>query len=293
MGGLRKVRKLVLPAAGLGTRFLPATKASPKEMLPIVDRPVIQYAVEEGVAAGFSDFIVITGRHKRAIEDHFDSAAELEQALRAAGKQALYEEVQRTLNFGEFAFVRQKRPLGLGHAVLCAADWVGDEPFAVSLADELILNDPPALAQLLAVHEATKGAPVIGLVEVPEEEVSRYGIAKVREENGHWRIERLVEKPSPEEAPSNLAIVGRYLLVPRIFELLAQTAPGRGGEIQLTDALDRLAQEMPVYGVRIEGERFDVGTPEGFLMANLTLGLRDPRYRETLRAAIERLLQRR
>ncbi len=287
---IRRPRKVVLPAAGLGTRFLPATKAAPKEMLPIVDRPVIQYVVEEAIASGLADFVIVTGRGKRAIEDHFDASAELEAALRAAGKEKLLEEVQRVSELGRFAYVRQKRPRGLGDAVLCAADWVGEEPFAVMLADELILHEPPALAQLLHVHEITGGASVIGLARVPKEEIGRYGVAAVKQENGLLRITGLVEKPAPGEAPSDLAVIGRYVLAPRVFALLAKTPPGRAGEVQLTDALDQLAREEPVYGVLVEGERFDVGTPEGFLAANLALGLRDPRYGKQLAAFARRLL---
>ncbi len=271
------LRKIVFPTAGLGTRFLPATKASPKEMLTIVDKPLIQYGVEEALAAGLDQIVMVTGRGKRAIEDHFDISAELEKNLRQAGKEELYEKVSRISRMANISYVRQKQPLGLGHAVACAAHWVGDKSFAVALADELIISDVPAMQQLRTVHEQT-GASVIGLRQMPAEELSHYGVVDTVEENGLLRLKHMVEKPQPDEAPSNLASIGRYIFTPRLMALLHDAAPGRGGEIQLTDAIATLAREEPVYGVLIEGERFDAGNPLGFLMANTALGLNHPDY---------------
>jgi len=272
-----ELKKIIFPTAGLGTRFLPATKASPKEMLTIVDKPLIQYGVEEALAAGMDEIIMVTGRGKRAIEDHFDISAELESNLKAAGKEALYQEVSRIARMAEVIYVRQKQALGLGHAVSCAAHWVGDEPFGVVLADELIIAEKPVMQQLREVYEQT-GCSVIGLMRVPMHLVSRYGVVAANEENGLLRLTDMVEKPQPEDAPSDLAIVGRYIFTPRLFELLAETRPGKGGEIQLTDAVARLAQEEPVYGVQIEGNRFDAGNPMGFLMANAELGMQHPQF---------------
>jgi len=279
------LRKVVFPAAGLGTRFLPATKATPKEMLTIVDRPLIQYAVEEAMNAGLSDVIMVTGRGKRAIEDHFDISAELEQNLREGGKLDLLARISEISEMANMAYIRQKHPRGLGHAVHVAADWIGEEPFAVSLADELIVAEVPALQQLRAVHEAT-GCSVIGLARVPRERVNRYGIVMAHEENGLLRLTDMVEKPKPENAPSDLAIIGRYIFTPRLLHHLEHAEPGAGGEIQLTDAIARLAREEPVYGVLIDGERFDAGNPQGFLLANFMLGIRHPEYGDSLRAAL-------
>lgn len=273
----KTLRKIVFPTAGLGTRFLPATKASPKEMLTIVDKPLIQYGVEEALAANMDKIIMVTGRGKRAIEDHFDISAELEANLKAAGKDELYDEVSRIARMAEVAYVRQKQALGLGHAVACAAHWVGDEPFGVALADELIIADKPAMQQLREVYEKT-GCSVIGLLRVPEHLVSRYGVVVAHEEEGLLRLTDMVEKPQPDEAPSNLAIIGRYIFTPRLFDILADTEPGKGGEIQLTDAIARLAQEEPVYGLEIEGHRFDAGNPMGFLMANAEIGIRHEQF---------------
>jgi len=284
------LRKIVFPAAGMGTRFLPATKATPKEMLTIVDKPLIQYGVEEALAAGMDEIVMITGRGKRAIEDHFDISAELEANLHAAGKDELYQKVSYVARMANVAYIRQKQPLGLGHAVLCAAPWVGDECFGVSLADELILSKhEPAMQQLRRVHEQT-GVSVIGLAEVPMDEVNRYGIVKAQDEHGLLRLHGMVEKPLAADAPSNLAMIGRYIFTPRLFELLSDTQPGSGGEIQLTDAMNRLAQEEPVYGVLIEGERFDAGNPYGFLLANAKLGLQHPVHGESLKKALKSLL---
>jgi len=284
---MQPLKKIIFPAAGLGTRFLPATKASPKEMLTIVDKPLIQYAVEEALAAGMGEIIMITGRGKRAIEDHFDISAELEANLKAAGKKSLYREVSRVARMAEVIYVRQKQALGLGHAVLCADHWVLDEPFGVSLADELIISDKPAMQQLREVHEQT-GCSVIGLMQVSRERVSNYGIVDyISEEGGLLRLTDMVEKPAPDQAPSHLAITGRYIFTPALMQCLRQVKPGLGGEIQLTDAIAALARQEPVYGVLLDGQRFDAGNPEGFLLANAILGLQHESYGENLRRALK------
>ena len=272
------MRKIVFPAAGMGTRFLPATKATPKEMLTVVDKPMIQYGVEEALAAGLNDIIMITGRGKHAIEDHFDISAELEANLHALGKDELYREVSRVAQMATIAYIRQKVAKGLGHAVLCAEPWVGDEVFGVSLADELMISQVPVMQQLREAHEKT-GFSVVAMARVPKEEVSRYGIAQVEvEENGLYRLNGLVEKPAVEDAPSDLAMIGRYVFTPRLFDFLKQGEVGVGGELQLTDAMDALAKVEPVYGLVVDAERFDAGNPLGFLIANLSLGIRHPKY---------------
>jgi len=281
--------KIIFPTAGLGTRFLPATKASPKEMLTIVDKPLIQYGVEEALASGMDKIIMVTGRGKRAIEDHFDISAQLEANLKAAGKNDLYKEVSRVARMAEVVYVRQKQALGLGHAVACATNWVGDEPFGVALADELIVAKTPAMQQLRIAHEQT-GCSVIGLMRVPKNLVNRYGIVAASEENGLLRLTDMVEKPQPEDAPSDLAIIGRYIFTPRLFELLADTKPGKGDEIQLTDAIARLAKEEQVYGILIEGNRHDAGNPLGFLMANAEIGIHHPQFGEELTDFLRNLL---
>ncbi|PIP01752.1 MAG: UTP--glucose-1-phosphate uridylyltransferase [Zetaproteobacteria bacterium CG12_big_fil_rev_8_21_14_0_65_54_13] len=284
---MRPLRKIIFPAAGMGTRFLPATKASPKEMLTIVDKPLIQYGVEEALAAGMDEIIMVTGRGKRAIEDHFDISAELEANLKSAGKSKLYKAVSDVSRMAEVVYVRQKQALGLGHAVLCASPWINDEPFGVSLADELIVHDKPAMRQLRDVYEAT-GCSVVGLVQVPESQVHRYGIVDfVAEEHGLLRLMNMVEKPAAEDAPSHLAIVGRYIFTPALMTLLKDVKAGKGGEIQLTDAIAALARQEPVYGVLLEGQRFDAGTPEGFLQANAILGLQHPDYGDGFRQALK------
>ena len=284
---MKPLRKIIFPAAGMGTRFLPATKASPKEMLTIVDKPLIQYGVEEALAANMEQIIMVTGRGKRAIEDHFDISAELEANLKKAGKSALYKEVSRVARMAEVIYLRQKEALGLGHAVLCADHWVADEPFGVSLADELIIGDKPAMQQLREVHEQT-GCSVIGLMQVQASDVSRYGIVDYQaEESGLLRLTDMVEKPSIDEAPSHMAIVGRYIFTPRLMALLKEVVPGSGGEIQLTDAIAALAKEEPVYGVVLQGQRFDAGNPEGFLLANTVLGLQHADYGDALRRALK------
>ncbi len=269
-----RIRKAILPAAGLGTRFLPATKASPKEMLPLVDKPQIQYAVEEAEACGIEEFIIITGKHKRAIEDHFDQAYELEESLKRAGKQKLLDEINR-LQHIKFAYIRQRTALGLGHAVYCARPFVKDEPFAVLLSDDVIAPDETLLLEMMGLYGEIKG-PVVALMEVPEKEIGKYGIMKgERLRDRVFRIDDLVEKPEPKDAPSNLAIIGRYILTPDIFDVLEDLPPGRGGEIQLTDALRVLAARRPVYGYVFNGKRYDAGDKLGFLKATVDLALQN------------------
>jgi UTP--glucose-1-phosphate uridylyltransferase len=252
------IRKAVIPAAGLGTRFLPATKAVPKEMLPVVDTPAIQYVVEEAVRAGLTDVLMITGRSKRALEDHFDRMVELEVALEAKGDLAKLAAVQESTHLGDVHYVRQGDPKGLGHAVLVASDHVGNEPFAVLLGDDLIDPRDPLLQQMFTLQER-EGGSVVALMEVPKDQISMYGCAAVEGSGDEVRITGLVEKPALEDAPSNLAIIGRYVLSPTVFEVLRRTAPGRGGEIQLTDALQELIAMEPVHGVVFRGRRYDTG----------------------------------
>ncbi len=270
---MTRVRKAVFPVAGLGTRFLPATKAMPKEMLPVVDKPLIQYAVEEAAAAGIEQMIFVTGRGKRAIEDHFDRAPELEQTLDAQRKHELLALLMSATPPGvNFVYVRQPEPLGLGHAVLCAEQVVGDEPFAVILADDLIDANPGVTAQLVDSYRRT-GASVLAVEDVPREDTSKYGIVATEPMNKlEERVTRIVEKPGPEEAPSTLAVVGRYVLRPEIFAELATTPRGRGGEIQLTDAIARRVARGEVIARRFEGRRYDCGSKRGFLQANIAFG---------------------
>ncbi|CAM8639324.1 GalU UDP-glucose pyrophosphorylase [Burkholderiales bacterium] len=272
------VRKAVFPVAGLGTRFLPATKASPKEMLPVVDKPLIQYAVEEAASAGITDMIFITGRSKRAIEDHFDKAYELEAELEAKNKTALLEVVRRVAPASiNCIYIRQAEALGLGHAVLCARPVVGEEPFAVLLADDLMDAGPDGnsiMRQMVEVYRKTQ-ASVIAVEEVPRADTSKYGIvASTPRDSRTAQITAIVEKPAPDQAPSNVAVVGRYLLTPRIFDLLEQQAPGAGGEIQLTDGIARLIHEQEVLAYRFEGRRFDCGAKLGYMQASVTLARR-------------------
>jgi UTP--glucose-1-phosphate uridylyltransferase len=270
------IKKAIIPAAGLGTRFLPATKASPKEMLPLVDKPLIQYAVEEAVASGIEDIIIVTGRGKRAIEDHFDRSFELEENLKGNGKAQLLKDIRRISELANFCYVRQSQALGLGHAVLCAQHLVGKEPFAVILGDEVIDAPIPALAQLIQVYDAGNGA-VLGVQKVPPSAVSQYGIvATQRVAAGLHRVLDLVEKPSPAAAPSRFAVIGRYLLSPDIFAALEHTAPGKNHEIQLTDALRLLGQKAPIYAQEIRGQRHDAGNKLGFLKATVAFALKDP-----------------
>jgi UTP--glucose-1-phosphate uridylyltransferase len=284
------IRKAVFPVAGLGTRFLPATKASPKEMLPVVDKPLIQYAVEEAIAAGVTELIFVTGRGKRAIEDHFDQAVELEMALAQGGRNKLLAEVRRILPKGvNCIFVRQAQPLGLGHAVLCAQPVVGDEPFAVLLADDLIDAHTPVLAQMERLHR-TDGASVIAVQQVSRAEISRYGVVAVppRSRSPH-RISDIVEKPPAAKAPSRLGVVGRYILTPQIFEELSGSRAGAGGEIQLTDAIARLQRRETVLAYEFEGRRYDCGSKLGYLEANVELAKKHPEIGVEFRRYLRRL----
>ena len=287
-----RVRKAVLPAAGWGTRFLPATKAQPKEMLPLVDRPVIQYAVEEAVAAGIEQIIIVTSSQKRAIEDHFDLSYELEHLLEEKGDIEMLRQIRHISDLAQVAYVRQKEQLGLGHAVLVAKELVGHEPFAVILSDDVVVGDRPCIGQLIHAYQQTH-ASVVAVMEVPPAETSRYGVIGAEAsddplDHGRLhRVTRLVEKPPPEDAPSNLAIIGRYVLTPKIFDKLEQTQKGAGGEIQLTDAIEALMQEQHVYAYEFEGTRYDAGTTMGWLKASVELALQrsdiGSEFREYLR----------
>ncbi len=282
-----RIRKAVFPAAGLGTRFLPATKAQPKEMLPLVDKPIIQYGVEEAVASGVDNIIIVTGRGKNAIEDHFDVNVELETFLEARGKTELLDEIRKISNLIKFAYVRQGEPLGLGHAVLVTESLVGDEPFAVVLGDDVIDANPPALRQMIDVYEEL-GGPVIAVERVPEDKVSAYGILKSEPVRpGVYRILDLVEKPPVDEAPSNLAIIGRYILTPDIFPELHATRSDRTGEIQLTNGLRRLLAKRPVYALEVDGVRHDTGNKLGFLRAVVYFALRRPDLADAFRTYLE------
>jgi UTP--glucose-1-phosphate uridylyltransferase len=269
-----KIRKAVIPVAGLGTRFLPATKTVPKELLPIVDIPSIQYVVQEAVDAGIQEIIFVTGRGKDAIEDHFDEAPELEQVLAERGQSEMVKKLRTIAEMTEVVSVRQKKPLGLGHAVLCARDLVGDEPFAVMLADDLIDSDTPCIRQLLDIFEE-RSESVIALMEVPREEVHQYGVIKGKEiKERLYQVEATVEKPTAQEAPSRKAIIGRYILRPEIFSYLENQAPGRGGEIQLTDGLAQLVGKRQVFGCEFVGDRYDIGDKFGFVRATVAYALK-------------------
>ena len=279
----KPIRKAVFPAAGLGTRFLPATKAQPKEMLPLVDKPIIQYGVEEAAASGIDNILIVTGRGKDAIEDHFDVSVELESFLEARGKTELLAEIRKISNMINFAYVRQGEPLGLGHAVLVARNLVGDEPFAVVLGDDVIDADPPALRQMIEVFGEV-GGPVLAVERVPPQEVSSYGIVAYEPlRPGVYRVTDLVEKPAPHEAPSDLAIIGRYILTPDIFPALEATPRDRTGEIQLTNGLRRLLPSRPIYACEIRGVRHDTGNKLGFLRAVVYFALRRPDLAEEFR----------
>jgi UTP--glucose-1-phosphate uridylyltransferase len=284
----QKIRKAVLPAAGLGTRFLPATKASPKEMLPLVDKPLIQYVVEEAVQSGVESIIIVTGRGKTAIEDHFDISFELEELLRERGKDEMLEEARAVSELARVSYVRQKQALGLGHAILQARDFVEGEPFAVMLADDIVDARVPALKQMLAVYEETD-APVLGTMQVGGEAISRFGVLDAEETRpGVFRVRDMVEKPPFAEAPSDLAIIGRYILTPDIFDEIEATKPGAGGEIQITDAMRSLLKKRPFYAVRFDGVRHDAGDKLGFLIATVEFALKrpdlGPQFREYLRS---------
>jgi UTP--glucose-1-phosphate uridylyltransferase len=288
----QRVRKAVLPVAGLGTRFLPATKAMPKEMLTVVDRPLIQYAVEECLAAGIEEFVFVTGRNKSAIEDHFDAAYELEATLHERGKTSELKQTRdAAIKPGNAIFTRQQRPLGLGHAVWCARDWIGREPFAVLLPDEVTIDSPSCTAQLVSAYDKT-GGNVVAVMDVPREQTKSYGIAAVKaQKNGLAEITGLVEKPKPEVAPSTLAIIGRYVLMPEVFDHLDKHETGAGGEIQLTDAMAKMIGNQPFHALTYAGQRYDCGTRMGFLEANVAVALnRDDTKAET-RALLGRLLK--
>ncbi|HEY7827667.1 MAG TPA: UTP--glucose-1-phosphate uridylyltransferase GalU [Candidatus Limnocylindrales bacterium] len=288
-----RVRKAVLPAAGWGTRFLPATKAQPKEMLPLVDKPVIQYAVEEAVAAGIEQVIIVTSSQKRAIEDHFDVSYELEHLLEERGDVEMLRRIRHISDLAQVAYVRQKEQLGLGHAVLMAKELVGHEPFAVILSDDVVVGERPCIGQLIHAYNETHSS-VVAVVEVPHEDTRRYGVidsepAGNELDHGRlYRVKGLVEKPDPDDAPSDLAIVGRYVLTPKIFDKLEQTQRGAGGEIQLTDAIEALMQEQEVYAYAFEGTRYDAGTTMGWLKASVELALQRPdlsaEFRDYLRS---------
>ena len=289
---MQKVTKAVIPAAGLGTRFLPATKACPKEMLPIVDKPTIQYIIEEALASGIKDILIITGHNKRSIEDHFDYNPELELNLREHGKDELLTMVKEIGDIN-LHYIRQKEPKGLGHAILCAKSFVGDEPFAVLLGDDVVYNEEkPCLQQLLDVYDAT-GASVLGCQTVPQDKVSSYGIvaSEATKDERIFKVNDMVEKPAVEEAPSRLAVLGRYVITPEIFAILEQTAPGRGGEIQLTDALKVLAKEQAMYAYDFVGRRYDVGDKQGYLEATVEYALRRPELREKFLRYLQEMMK--
>jgi UTP--glucose-1-phosphate uridylyltransferase len=274
--------KVVIPAAGLGTRLLPATKAQPKEMLPVVDKPAIQYVVEEAVASGIKDILIITGRGKRAIEDHFDKSVELEYILEKSGKLEELEEIRRISDMANIFYIRQKEQLGLGHAVLCAKEHINEEPFAVMLGDDLIIGEKPCIKQLLDVHEKMKSS-VIAVERVPEDKVHRYGVIKGKEVDSNlYEIEDIIEKPSRKEAPSNIATIGRYVLSPRIFECLERTEPGIGGEIQLTDAIKLLLDSEKVCAYEFSGRRYDIGSKEDWIKATVELAMQRDDLKENI-----------
>lgn len=284
------VKKAIIPAAGMGTRFLPATKAMPKEMLPIVDKPTIQYIVEEAIASGIEDIIIVTGKGKRAIEDHFDHAFELEETLMKKGKMDMLDSVLETSNV-EIHYIRQKQPLGLGHAIWSARKFIGNEPFAVLLGDDIVENEEPCLAQLMKQNEIT-GSSIIGVQQVPENETDRYGIvAPLNTDDKLMEVENFVEKPAAGTAPSNYAIMGRYILTPEIFDFLGEHQFGAGGEIQLTDAIQKLNQVQKVYAYEFEGQRFDVGEKYGFIETTIEFALKRPELKDRLLELFEKKLE--
>ena len=285
-----KVRKAVIPAAGMGTRFLPATKAQPKEMLPIVDKPTIQYIIEEAVASGVEDILIVSGRGKRAIEDHFDKSYELEDILKRKGEDELLALVQSISNLANVNYVRQKEPKGLGHAIYCARSFIGDEPFAILLGDDIVDSSVPCLKQMIDVYEEY-GATVLGVQQVPDSEVSKYGIIKGTLIGDRvYKVEDMVEKPDVESAPSNVAILGRYIVTPDLFTYLENAAPGKGGEIQLTDALRAMLATSPVYAYDFIGKRYDVGNKLGFLEATVEFALKRDELRDEFAAYLKNRL---
>ena len=282
-----RVRKAVIPAAGLGTRFLPATKAQPKEMLPIVDKPTIQYIIEEAISSGIEEFLIVTGRSKRSIEDHFDRSLELELTLQHNHKDEILKMVQEISDIS-IHYIRQKEPLGLGHAILCAKHFVGSEPFAVLLGDDIVDSDTPCLKQLIDVYNET-GSSILGVQEVSQEKVSSYGIIepKVKISDRVWSVKDMIEKPAVSEAPSRLAVLGRYIIAPEIFDILEKKKPGSGGEIQLTDALKELARMQSILAYNFEGRRYDVGDKQGFLEATVEQALKKPELRDKFLAYLK------
>jgi UTP--glucose-1-phosphate uridylyltransferase len=283
------VRKAVFPAAGLGTRFLPATKAQPKEMLPLVDKPTIQYVVEEAVASGLNELVLVTGRNKRAIEDHFDAAFELEYYLQDRGKTEELAQIKTISELATVSYVRQKEPLGLGHAILCARTLVGEEPFGVFLGDDIIVSRTPCMRQLLDVYARYQG-PLVAVMRIPGLDISRYGVIKPKPLGGNvYEVLDMVEKPAPEDAPSDLAIIGRYVLTPDLFPILAQTTADSRGEIQLTNGLRTLRQQRPIYAVEFEGTRYDTGDKLGFLKATVAFALARPDLADDFRAYLKGL----
>lgn len=285
------IKKAVFPVAGLGTRFLPATKVLPKEMLPLVDKPLVQYSVEEAVSVGINQLIFITGRGKRAIEDYFDRSFELEYVLKERGMDDLIEMVKSISELAEFVFIRQKEPKGLGHAILCAKPVVEYEYFAVFLADDVIIGEKPAISHLIEVHQVYRSS-VVALEEVPWSDISRYGVVKVEEISPKvFKVLDLVEKPPKDKAPSNLAIIGRYILSPKIFSCIEKVGLGIGGEIQLTDAMKLLLEEEPIYGVKYEGKRYDCGTIESFIKATVELALEHKDFGKSFRVFLKKLVQ--
>ena len=276
----KSVKKAIIPAAGLGTRFLPATKAQAKEMLPIVDKPTLQYIIEEAIASGIEEILIVTGRNKKSIEDHFDRSVELELELEQKGKTAMLEMVQDISNMVNIHYIRQKEPKGLGHAIHCAKSFIGNEPFAVLLGDDIVDAETPCLKQMIDAYDEYKTT-VLGVQEVARENVDKYGILDVKHiEDRVYKVKDMVEKPSIEEAPSNIAILGRYIITPEIFNILENQAPGKGGEIQLTDALQTLATKEAIYAYNFEGRRYDVGDKLGFLEATVDFALKRPELRD-------------
>lgn len=278
----KTVKKAIIPAAGLGTRFLPATKSQPKEMLPIVDKPTLQYIIEEAINSGIEEILIITGRNKKSIEDHFDKSVELELELQQKGKTEMLEMVQEISNMVNIHYIRQKEPKGLGHAIHCAKSFIGDEPFAVLLGDDIVDSDTPCLKQLIDAYDEYKTS-ILGVQEVAKEDTDKYGILDCKYiEDRVYKVKDMVEKPSIEEAPSNIAILGRYIITPAIFEILENQAPGKGGEIQLTDALKTLAQHEAIYAYNFEGRRYDVGDKLGFLEATIDFALKRDNLKDGL-----------
>lgn len=285
-----KVKKAVIPAAGYGTRLLPASKAIPKEMLPIVDRPTIQYVIEEAIEAGIEELLIITSKDKQELEDHFDKNLELEMVLEEKEKYGIKKEVDRISNMIDIHYIRQKEQKGLGHAISCAETFVGDDPFAVILGDDLVVSQKPAIGQLMEVYEE-KEAPILGVQDVPEKDVDKYGIVKYKEKEGKtYLLDDMIEKPAIDKAPSNLAILGRYVITPDIFPIIENTPPGKGGEIQLTDALKNLAEKRKVYAHNFRGKRYDVGNKMGFLKATVEFALNREEFADEFEDYLKNLL---